>query len=249
MLPRRPSLPRIGSHDSSPLSDRTVAAHRLVAAASSLDRKQFDPDLPHPTKGLNITRGDTRAEDRPDSGKNGKDESKHDTKDDTKEDAKDDAKPETQATIENDTSPETKDERMHVVVEDNMVNQKVLTKQLRKADCVVTTADNGVWALKHLEKTKFRQPNGIPLSIILIDCEMPEMDGLTCCRKIREMEKNGAVKEHVPIIAVTANIRGGQLDDAKESGMDEVIGKPFRIPDLLGKMKGLLKKLEEGKES
>ncbi|PZC99146.1 BaeS, Signal transduction histidine kinase [Pyrenophora tritici-repentis] len=135
---------------------------------------------------------------------------------------------------------------LHVlVVEDNLVNQKVLCKQLTKAGCHISTADNGVWALKHLEKTNFRNnTNGIPLSIILMDCEMPEMDGLTCCRKIREMEQNGELNRHVPIIAVTANIRGGQIDTAKEAGMDEVIGKPFRIPDLLAKMKGLLERLE-----
>ncbi|CAA9961490.1 Aerobic respiration control sensor protein arcB [Pyrenophora teres f. maculata] len=134
---------------------------------------------------------------------------------------------------------------LHVlVVEDNLVNQKVLCKQLTKAGCNVSTADNGVWALKHLEKTNLRvDTNGIPLSIILIDCEMPEMDGLTCCRKIREMEQNGKLTKHVPVIAVTANIRGGQIDTAKEAGMDEVIGKPFRIPDLLAKMKGLLERL------
>ena len=133
---------------------------------------------------------------------------------------------------------------LHVlVVEDNLVNQRVLCKQLTKAGCIVSTADNGVWALKHLEKTKFCRANGIPLTIILMDCEMPEMDGLTCCRKMREMERSGALTKHVPIVAVTANIRGGQIETAKEAGMDEVIGKPFRIPDLLAQMQGLLERL------
>jgi signal transduction histidine kinase/CheY-like chemotaxis protein len=205
-MPSKRPAPPIYSTEPSLESDRAVAEHRLLAVASGLDDKQFDPDMPYPTRGS-------------------------DTKDDTKDD----------------TSPGTKDDRMHVlVVEDNMVNQKVLFKQLVKAGCVVATANNGVYALRHLEKTKFRNPNGVPLSIILMDCEMPEMDGLTCCRKIREMERSGVVKGHVPIIAVTANIRGGQLDDAKDSGMDDVTGKPFRIPDLLGKMKELLTKLEGG---
>ncbi|KAI4636317.1 hypothetical protein J4E83_001271 [Alternaria metachromatica] len=141
---------------------------------------------------------------------------------------------------------EEKDNRLHVlVVEDNLVNQKVLVKQLTKAGCVTHTADNGVWALKQLAKTKFCVANGMPLTIVLMDCEMPEMDGLTCCRKIREMEERKEITKHVPIIAVTANIRGGQMDDAKEAGMDDVVGKPFRIPDLLAKMKALLKKLED----
>ncbi|KAI4626928.1 uncharacterized protein J4E87_004269 [Alternaria ethzedia] len=146
----------------------------------------------------------------------------------------------------NDKKDEEKDDRLHVlVVEDNLVNQKVLVKQLTKAGCVTHTADNGVWALKQLAKTKFCDADGMPLTIILMDCEMPEMDGLTCCRKIREMEERKEITKHVPIIAVTANIRGGQMDDAKEAGMDDVVGKPFRIPDLLAKMKALLKKLED----
>jgi CheY-like chemotaxis protein len=227
MLPRRPSLPRLNSPEPSVELDRVIASQRLVAAASGLDEKQFDPDRPHPTKGL--------------AG------AKDETKDSSKDDNKDTAQAATKEDVKTDTNPEPKDDRMHVlVVEDNMVNQKVLFKQLVKAGCVVNTADNGVFALRHLEKTRFRTADGILLSIILIDCEMPEMDGLTCCRKIRDMERSGVIKEHVPIIAVTANIRGGQLDDAKESGMDDVVGKPFRIPDLLGKMKALLKKLEEG---
>ncbi|KAF2820468.1 hypothetical protein CC86DRAFT_332913 [Ophiobolus disseminans] len=146
----------------------------------------------------------------------------------------------------NDRKDEAKDDLIHVlVVEDNLVNQKVLVKQLTKAGCVTTTADNGVWALKHLVKTIFCIADGVPLNIVLMDCEMPEMDGLTCCRKIREMEQRKEVTKHVPIIAVTANIREGQIDDAKNAGMDDVVGKPFRIPDLLGKMRELLKKLED----
>jgi CheY-like chemotaxis protein len=148
--------------------------------------------------------------------------------------------------IENDRD-DNKDDQLHVlVVEDNIINQKVLSKQLTKAGCVVSTADNGVHALEHLAKTSFCVTDGVLLSIILIDCEMPEMDGLTCCRKIREMEQRGKITKHVPVIAVTANIRGGQIDKAKESGMDDVIGKPFRVPDLLAKMQGLLKRLADG---
>ncbi|KAG9193014.1 hypothetical protein G6011_03049 [Alternaria panax] len=143
----------------------------------------------------------------------------------------------------NDKKDEAEDDQLHVlVVEDNLVNQKVLVKQLTKAGCVTKTADNGVWALEHLLKTKFCVTDGIPLNIILMDCEMPEMDGLTCCKKIREMEQRKEVTRHVPIIAVTANIRGGQMNDAKDAGMDDVVGKPFRIPDLLAKMREVLKK-------
>lgn len=135
---------------------------------------------------------------------------------------------------------------LHIlVVEDNIVNQKVLTKQLRKAGCVVSTADNGLYALTELKKTSYYTPDGVPLSVILMDWEMPEMNGLECAREIRRMQADGDVKGHVPIIAVTANVRGEQIATARESGMDDVVSKPFRVPELLVKVKDLLKSLAE----
>lgn len=66
------------------------------------------------------------------------------------------------------------------------------------------------------------------------------MDGLTCVREIRKMEKAGVTRGHVPVIAVTANAREGQIETAMKSGMDGVVSKPFRIPDLLVKIEKLL---------
>jgi hypothetical protein len=64
-------------------------------------------------------------------------------------------------------------EVLHIlVVEDNIVNQKVLAKQLRKAGCVVSTADNGLFALAEIKKTIYYKPDGIPLSIVLMDWEV-----------------------------------------------------------------------------
>lgn len=66
------------------------------------------------------------------------------------------------------------------------------------------------------------------------------MDGLTCVSEIRKMEKDGKIQGHVPVIAVTANVREGQITTAMNSGMDGVVSKPFRIPDLLLKIEKLL---------
>jgi CheY-like chemotaxis protein len=135
---------------------------------------------------------------------------------------------------------------LHIlVVEDNIVNQKILAKQLRKAGCVVSTADNGLFALTELKKTAYCIPDGVPLSIILMDWEMPEMNGLECAREIRRMQEDGEIHGHVPIIAVTANVRGEQIATARESGMDDVVSKPFRVPELLIKVKDLLESLAE----
>jgi PAS domain S-box-containing protein len=142
--------------------------------------------------------------------------------------------------------PSTGFDKLHIlIVEDNLVNQRVLSKQLTKAGCIISTADNGLFALEHLTKTTFHKDNtlAIPLSIILMDLEMPEMDGLTCCKRIREMEKTGELNAHVPVIAVTANVRGEQIATAKESGMDDVVSKPFRVPELLQKIERVLARL------
>ena len=92
-----------------------------------------------------------------------------------------------------------------LIVEDNLVNQRVLSKQLRKLGCVVNVANHGGECIDHLQKTRFWRGNdeqGLELSTILMDLEMPVMDGLTCTKKIRELQQKGEVVSHIPIIAV-----------------------------------------------
>ncbi|KAG9754297.1 histidine kinase, partial [Aureobasidium melanogenum] len=133
-------------------------------------------------------------------------------------------------------------EDIHIlVVEDNKINQRVMSQQLRKLGCVVHTADHGQDCLDFLQTTIFTSNSkNIPLSIILMDLEMPVMDGLTCVRRIREYEATGKVTGHVPVIAITANARSEQINIAMEAGMDTVVTKPFRIPDLVPRMQSLL---------
>jgi CheY-like chemotaxis protein len=118
-------------------------------------------------------------------------------------------------------------EALHIlIVEDNLINQRVMAQQLKQLGCITYTADNGREALSFLEKTQFypahlssQQEPLIPLSCILCDLEMPVMDGLTCVRMIRTMQRDGKLNRHVPVMAVTANARNEQLDDAVEAGM------------------------------
>ena len=126
-----------------------------------------------------------------------------------------------------------------LIVEDNIVNQKVLSKQLRSAGCTVHVANHGGEALSFLSTTKFWAGNeiaGVLLHVILMDLEMPVMDGLTCVKKIRELQAEGVLTRHIPVIAVTANARSQQITTAKDCGMDSVVTKPFRIPELLPEM-------------
>lgn len=139
---------------------------------------------------------------------------------------------------------------MFAVVEDNAINQKVMKQQLLRAGCSkVYVADHGVDALKFLSTSTFCKPstpslskltNPTPLSLILLDVEMPIMDGLTCARKIREMQVSGEIRSHVPIIAITANARKEQITGALEAGMDDVVTKPFLLKDLIPRMESLV---------
>jgi CheY-like chemotaxis protein len=109
-----------------------------------------------------------------------------------------------------------------LIVEDNLVNQRVLAEQIRKLGCTVHVANHGEEALQLLRQTKHfkeKEADGKDLSVILMDLEMPVMDGLTCVRRIREMEAEGLMRTRLPIIAVTANARGEQIAAAKDSGM------------------------------
>lgn len=132
-----------------------------------------------------------------------------------------------------------------LLVEDNLINQKVLAKQLRKSGWTVTVANNGVEALAVLKTADcWRQadhngpavpesePEPLPIAVILMDLEMPVMNGLECCACIRSLELEGQITKHLPIIAITANVRQEQKDEAVAAGMDRVVSKPFTVSEL-----------------
>lgn len=138
-----------------------------------------------------------------------------------------------------------------LVVEDNVINQKILAQQLKRLGCTIYIANHGLEALSFLQQTSFWNHGPIdpssppptpllPLSCVLMDLEMPVMDGLSCVREVRKLEHAGALCRHVPVIAVTANARMEQIKVALDAGMDDVVTKPFRIPDLVPQMEGLI---------
>ncbi|THV54394.1 hypothetical protein BGAL_0027g00040 [Botrytis galanthina] len=134
-----------------------------------------------------------------------------------------------------------------LIVEDNLVNQRVLQKQLHRAGFVTEVSNHGLEALHKLEGSSFwkhESPTAerTSISCVLMDLEMPIMDGLTCTKKIRALEADGTIIRHVPIIAVTANARLEQIETALATGMDDVVSKPFRMPDLIPKVEALVLK-------
>ncbi len=105
-----------------------------------------------------------------------------------------------------------------LVVEDNVVNQKIVVKFLSKWGHSVVIAENGHLALNAMREKCF--------DLVLMDLQMPEMDGLTATRKIRAIEKSSA--ERTPIVAMTAHAAKSDEDACYEAGMDDFIVKPFK---------------------
>jgi CheY-like chemotaxis protein len=110
-----------------------------------------------------------------------------------------------------------------LVVEDNRVNQRVALRLLKKRGLSADLAVNGREAIARLAEQSY--------DLILMDCQMPEMDGFEATRRIRLGEEGG--DSRVPIIAMTANAVEGDRERCLAAGMDDYISKPVQI-DVLG---------------
>ncbi|WVQ68391.1 uncharacterized protein L199_006599 [Kwoniella botswanensis] len=128
-----------------------------------------------------------------------------------------------------------------LIVEDNLINQTVLARQLRHCNITCDVASNGLEALEKIRLvSSVDVPHVQPFDCVLMDLEMPVMDGLTALDHIREEEAAGKLRKNL-VIALTGNARQGQIDEAKARGMDEVIIKPYRLDDLLQKVEEMMK--------
>lgn len=114
---------------------------------------------------------------------------------------------------------------LHVlVVEDNVTNQIVARKMLRKLGCEADVANNGQEAVDAFEKSRY--------DLILMDCQMPVMDGFAATKRIREIEGLSSGIARTPIIALTANALLGDRNSCLEAGMDDYISKPFLLEQM-----------------
>lgn len=112
-----------------------------------------------------------------------------------------------------------------LLVEDNELNQLLAGSILEQQGCIVRVAVTGADALERLRNE--------PFDCVLMDMQMPGMDGLTATRRVREE----GLQAGIPIIAMTANVMATDQQACLDAGMDDFVGKPFVIHDLLGTLR------------
>jgi signal transduction histidine kinase/CheY-like chemotaxis protein len=112
-----------------------------------------------------------------------------------------------------------------LLAEDNLVNQKVALRLLERKGHSITVAGTGCEVLAALQKQSF--------DLILMDIQMPDMDGLEATAAIRERERGG---EHIPIIGLTACAMSGDRERCLAAGMDGYVSKPISVQDLVSEI-------------
>jgi len=123
-----------------------------------------------------------------------------------------------------------------LVAEDNAVNTLYVTSLLNQAGYTTQTASNGLQAVLAVRTQQF--------ALVLMDCQMPELDGYEATRCIRNLEAKGRLTGRVPIVALTANAIKGDADRCLEAGMDAYLSKPFEPAQLLKLVERLARPVE-----
>jgi two-component system sensor histidine kinase/response regulator len=111
-----------------------------------------------------------------------------------------------------------------LVVEDNPLNQELVIGYLEESDYTVTLAGDGRQGVEVFKRERF--------DVVLMDWQMPEMDGLEATRRIREFEQRSGL-ERTPIIAVTAHAMASDRDACLAAGMDDYLIKPYSFEVLM----------------
>jgi CheY-like chemotaxis protein len=110
-----------------------------------------------------------------------------------------------------------------LLAEDNAINRKVAVRMLEKLGCSVVLAENGRQALERVSAQ--------PFALVLMDCRMPEMDGLEATRRIRALERSQG-RAQLPIVALTAHALAADRELCIAAGMNDYISKPVRLESL-----------------
>lgn len=111
-----------------------------------------------------------------------------------------------------------------LLAEDNLINQEVVKDMLSQIGCQVTVVENGRQALQTLANETY--------DLVFMDCHMPELDGFSTTRYIRQAEQAVPGSKHIPIIALTANAMQGDRERCISIGMDDYVSKPLKSETL-----------------
>ena len=110
-----------------------------------------------------------------------------------------------------------------LLAEDNLINQRVCEEMLRRLGVNVETVTDGHQAVAAVAEQRY--------DAVLMDCQMPELDGYRATAQIRAQERSLG-RDRVPIIALTAHAMDGDRETCIEAGMDDYLAKPFRLSGL-----------------
>ncbi len=131
---------------------------------------------------------------------------------------------------ENPSQQSMLDENLVVLLaEDNLVNQKIASYNLKQLGYRVEIANNGQEAIEKFKENEY--------NFILMDIQMPVMNGHDATKEIRRLEEEMAGRKHTPIIALTANAMRGDMERCFAVGMDAYLSKPFKSADLMNVLK------------
>ncbi len=120
-----------------------------------------------------------------------------------------------------------------LLVEDNLLNQKVVMFNLKRQNYQITAVTNGDDALREIKNNSF--------NLVLMDIMLPGKNGFEITRDIRNYEKEKGISNAVPIIALTANTMDNDRDKCIEAGMNGYLSKPFTAIELANKVKEFIK--------
>ena len=119
-----------------------------------------------------------------------------------------------------------------LLIEDNLLNQKVVTYNLKKLNYDITAVTNGTDAIDKIKNNSF--------NIVLMDIMLPEMDGFEITSEIRKLEKENKTDKQLIIIALTANTLNNDREKCVAAGMNEYLPKPFTAEELINMIKNYI---------